>query len=309
MTLPWLADVLRDAGLRVVEHPNWKTHDRPGDWSPRYGVVHATAAPRSQADDVQVRVVRDGRSDLPGPIANAVLTRDGVWHVVSAGRCNSTLVGTAGPYEGLGNTYALSVEGCNDNLSEPWGAGQYQSYVRGWAAWCRRLGWTARNLVGHKEHTPGHKTDPTFNMDRFRADVTAVLNGDDDMAMSDDDRKALAELHADVRKILTGGMSTYPDGRPENALFYWLRSIADKADPILRTGAYAKFPPITGPGLAQVGRQLSDIEAREVARDAAMVQRFLDSLPAGSDPVTREELESALYNTFGRAFGPAPTNG
>lgn len=180
MTLTWLADVLRAAGLEVVEHTGWKSHYRPGDWSPRYGVVHATAAPSSQADDVQVRVVRDGRADLPGPIANAVVDRQGRWHVVSGGRCNSTLVGTAGPFKGLGNTNALSVEGCNNNTDEPWPDAQYRSYVRGWAAWCRRLGWTADRLVGHKEHTPGHKTDPSFDMARFRRDVAAVLAGEDD---------------------------------------------------------------------------------------------------------------------------------
>ncbi len=180
MTLLWLADVLRAAGLEVVEHTGWKTHVRPGEWSPRYGVVHATAAPRTQADGVQVRVVRDGRSDLPGPIANATVDRTGRWHVLSAGRCNSTLVGTAGPYAGLGNTCALSTEACNDNVSEPWPEVQYRSYVRGWAAWCRRLGWSADRLVGHKEHTPGRKTDPSFNMVQFRADAAAVLAGEDD---------------------------------------------------------------------------------------------------------------------------------
>jgi len=186
MTLTWLADELRAAGLVVVEHPGWTTHARPGGWDPRFGVVHATAAPRAQADDVQVRVVRDGRADLPGPIANAVIDRQGRWHVVSAGRCNSTLAGTAGPYRGKGNTYALSTEACNDNRGEPWPDVQYASYVRGWAAWCRRLGWNPGRLVGHKEHTPGRKTDPTFDMDRFRADVAAVLAGeDDDMQLTD----------------------------------------------------------------------------------------------------------------------------
>lgn len=163
-----------------MEYPGWKTHYRPGDWSPRFGLIHATAAPRTQSDATQVRIVRDGRSDLPGPIANACVDRQGRWHVLSAGRCNSTLVGTAGPFEGLGNTYALSTEACNDNISEPWPDVQYRAYVRGWAAWCKRLGWTASKLVGHKEHTPGRKSDPTFDMDRFRADVAAVLAGEDD---------------------------------------------------------------------------------------------------------------------------------
>lgn len=200
MTYLWLVDELRAAGLTVVEHPGWQTHDRPGDWSPRYGLVHATAAPRTQPDETQVRIVRDGRSDLPGPIANATVDRQGRWHVLSAGRCNSTLAGTAGPYEGLGNTYALSTEACNDNLTEPWPDVQYRSYVRGWAAWCRRLGWTADRIVGHKEHTPGRKTDPTFSMVQFRRDVARILAGEDDplSALTDAEQR---ELLATVRSI------------------------------------------------------------------------------------------------------------
>lgn len=184
--LLWLADVLRAAGLTVVEHAGWQTHARPGDWDPLYGVVHATAAPRTQTDSVQIGIVRNGRSDLPGPIANACVDRLGRWHVLSAGRCNTTLAGTAGPYKGLGNTNGLGVEACNDNQGEPWPAVQYDAYVRGEAAICRRLGWTAAHLVGHKEHCPGRKTDPTFDMDRFRRDVAAVLNGDD-VAFDDND--------------------------------------------------------------------------------------------------------------------------
>ncbi|HEU4544427.1 MAG TPA: N-acetylmuramoyl-L-alanine amidase [Jiangellaceae bacterium] len=186
----WLADVLRAAGLTVVEHAGWTTRtvrDSNGDplvWAPRFGVVHATAAPASQADSVQVAVVRDGRTGLPGPIANACVDRQGHWHVVAAGRCNTTLTGTAGPFEGLGNRYALGVEACNDNVSEPWPAIQYESYHRGWAAICRRLGWTASNLVGHKEHTPGHKSDPTFNMGEFRANVTQSMEGEPEMELS-----------------------------------------------------------------------------------------------------------------------------
>jgi len=195
--LLWLADVLRDAGLTVAEHigfrtadgtiGSWQTHVRPGDWTPRYGVVHATAAPRTQVDGDQVRIVRDGRSDLPGPIAVACVDRLGRWHVVGAGRCNTTLVGTSGPYEGLGNAYAIGVEACNDNglrtatyqppAPEPWPEVQYQAYVVGWAAICRRLGWGSSRLVGHKEHTPGHKTDPTFDMNVFRRNVAGALAG------------------------------------------------------------------------------------------------------------------------------------
>lgn len=178
MRLLWLADVLRAAGLTVVEHAGWQNRAAAGSWSPTYGVVHATAAPRSQADDVQARIVRDGRPGLPGPIAVACVDRAGRWHVLAAGRCNTTLVGTAGPFAGQGNTSAIGVEACNDNVTEPWPDVQYDAYVRGWAAICRRLGWAAGRLVGHKEHTPGHKTDPTFNMTNFRTAVTRAMEDD-----------------------------------------------------------------------------------------------------------------------------------
>jgi N-acetyl-anhydromuramyl-L-alanine amidase AmpD len=178
--VPWLAQVLRDAGLQVVEHTNWKVRARPGIWRPEYGVIHATAAPARQPDITQVRLVRDGHSQLSGPIANACIDRAGTWHILSGGKCNSTQTGWAGPWKGHGNSGALSTEACNNNgrTGEPfetWPAHQYQSYVTGWAAWCRRLGWGPARLVGHKEHNPGNKTDPTFDMGRFRADVGRLL--------------------------------------------------------------------------------------------------------------------------------------
>lgn len=188
MTIPWLADELRAADLRVIEHSGWKTHVVSGAWNPRFGVVHATAAPRTQSDATQVQIVRNGRVGLTGPIALACVDRTGVWHVLSAGRCNTTLVGTAGPFKGLGNANALGVEACNDNgLDDPaesWPMVQYRSYYTGWGVICRKLGWTKDNLVGHKEHTPGHKTDPTFSMSQFRADVARVLIRGGDMELT-----------------------------------------------------------------------------------------------------------------------------
>lgn len=177
MALTWLADVLRDAGLTVVEHAGWKTRAVDGSWSPTFGVIHGTGAPRSQPDETQVRLVRDGHSTLDGPISNACVDRAGRWHVLAGGRCNSTLVGTAGPFKGRGNVQALSTEACNDNIGEPWPSVQYAAYVRGWAAWCRRLGWSATHLVGHKEHDPKRKIDPSFDMATFRADVARAIAG------------------------------------------------------------------------------------------------------------------------------------
>lgn len=191
MRLLWLADVLREAGLSVVEHSGWKTRGW-SDWSPRYGIVHATAAPRSQSDATQVAIVRDGHSTLQGPIANCCVDRDGRWHVLASGRCNTARPGWGGPASGLGNTHLLGVEAANDNRSERWSGQQYEAYARGWAAICRRMGWPASHAIGHKEHQPGDKSDPTFSMGSFRARVAGYME-EDDMPSKEEIAKATVD--------------------------------------------------------------------------------------------------------------------
>ncbi len=204
MRVTWLASALRDAGLTVVEHDGWQARGWD-DWTPQCGIVHATAAARTSSDETQVRIVRDGREDLQGPIANACVDRSGRWHVLASGRCNTTLAGTSGPFEGFGNSRVLGVEACNDNLSEPWHPEQYEAYARGWAAICRRMGWAANRLVGHKEHTPGRKTDPTFDMATFRGRVAAYLAGEDE-DMTPEQDSMLREVHS----LLTTGKRLGP---------------------------------------------------------------------------------------------------
>jgi hypothetical protein len=174
MRVTWLAEVLREAGLTVVEHGGWQNRGwQP--WEPRFGIAHATAAPRTQSDQQQVAIVRDGHSTLPGPIANCCVDRQGRWHVLAASGCNTALVGWAGPAKGIGNSGLLGVEACNDNRGEPWPAAQLDAYARGWAAICRRLGWSASKVVGHKEHQPNDKSDPSFSMTTFRTRIDHYL--------------------------------------------------------------------------------------------------------------------------------------
>lgn len=218
-TIPWLADALRGAGLTVIEHAGWQSRGRPGTWTPRFGIVHATAAPASQSDATQIRIVRDGREGLVGPIANACVARNGVWHVLAAGRCNTTIPGTSGPYSGLGNTYALGTEACNDNRDEPWPAVQYDAYVRGWAAIARKMGWDKDRLRGHREHTPSHKTDPTFNMASFRTHVALKLTsqGGNDVGTLEGTQ---AQQLRDAHYTLTGGINN-PVGAGNVPLHVW----------------------------------------------------------------------------------------
>lgn len=198
MRVLWLAEVLRAAGLTVVEVDGWRALGSD-QWAPTGGIVHATAdgaAANPVADvaddDAAIRVIRNGRPGLAGPIANVYHSRSGVWWVIASGRCNTALTGTAGPLKGLGNVNLLGVEHENDNRGERWPEVQWRTALVGWAAICRRLGWSAGRLAGHKEHDPGRKSDPLgVDMAAFRAGVARIIaggtpaGGEDDMSWSD----------------------------------------------------------------------------------------------------------------------------
>src|SRR5690606_6916973 len=133
----------------------------------------------------EIGVLVNGRPGLSGPIAQLYLSRTGAWHVVASGRANHNKVGRAGPNRGLGNSNLLGIE-AQHAAGEPWTDRQYDSYVRGVAALVRKLGIPVSRVGGHYEHQPGEKTDPAFDMDKFRARVAALLAGkDDDMQLSD----------------------------------------------------------------------------------------------------------------------------
>jgi hypothetical protein len=195
--LTWLPGVLRAAGLTVHEQPGWQTRGyEPYD---PYGlIVHATAGKLSIESDI--RVLLTGSATAPPPISQLFLARTGEWWVIASGRCNHALTGKAGLLKGYGNTRLIGIEAANDNRGEPWPDVQYLSYIRGVAAICRHLGWEpTRRVAGHKEHQPGDKSDPTFNMDAFRTRVVQTLanpSGDDMYEQYDRDRLASTWEHA-----------------------------------------------------------------------------------------------------------------
>jgi hypothetical protein len=92
------ADILRDAGLKVVEVPGWKTRGRPvstGGFEPVGVLNHHTAASalgwvKSKIADYIHWIFFVGRpSDgLPPPLCNIVLWRDGTVYLGAAGRAN-----------------------------------------------------------------------------------------------------------------------------------------------------------------------------------------------------------------------------
>ncbi|WP_435585826.1 peptidoglycan recognition protein family protein [Micromonospora aurantiaca (nom. illeg.)] len=205
--LLWLPQVLRAAGLTVHEVDGWRTRGS-STYDPRGVICHATAGSSTSTDAGEIRVLLEGSTSAPPPIAQLYLSRSGAFHVVASGRCNHSLQGWGGPLKGYGNTNLIGIEAQNDNRGQPWPDVQLDAYQRGVAAICQHMGWKAGRVAAHREHQPGAKSDPSgIDMDQFRARVTAILAGEDDEDMPSAEQIVAALLAADLNYTGSGSKS------------------------------------------------------------------------------------------------------
>lgn len=167
MRLTWLADVLRAAGLTVHEHDGWQSRGKELRAVEAIVCHHTASGPRT-SDAANVRILTHGRSDLPGPLAQLGLRRDGSFDVIAAGKCNHNGYGTHG-------NQTIGIEAYNDGVGEPWPKVQADAYQRACAAIADRLSLPTSRVLGHKETDPKRKIDPAgIDMDGFRAGVAAL---------------------------------------------------------------------------------------------------------------------------------------
>ena len=176
-SLAWLPDALLGAGLKVAPVDGWEIRGR-GDVGRTLGILcHHTAGPKN-GNMPSLDTIIHGRPDLNGPLAQLGLGRDGTFYVIAAGRCNHA---GEGAWRGInsGNTNFIGIEAENTGLPDdtPWPAIQIDAYQRGVAAILKHVGLGPECCAGHKEYAPHRKTDPTLNMDNFRATVGRILSG------------------------------------------------------------------------------------------------------------------------------------
>lgn len=170
----WLADVLRAEGLTVIEHDGWRERGH-GDFLDLRGVLcHHTAG--GGVNDW--RIVQDGRADLPGPLAQLVLERDGTYRVIAAGVCWHAGRGSwPGWPTNNANYHVIGIEAVNDGRGQPWPDVQLDAYRRGAGAILRKIGRGSSDCVGHKEYSSEGKIDPyPLDMNQFRVAVQAVID-------------------------------------------------------------------------------------------------------------------------------------
>jgi len=168
-----LADVVRAAGLTVAETPGWQARAHGPLAAVRTVTIHHTAG--GAGDAPSLAVVRDGRPDLAGPLAQLLLARSGAVHVVAAGLCWHTGA-TREPWQA--NAYSIGIEVENAGTpTDRYPPAQLDALRRLCRVLCARYGIPHARVLGHREicDPPGRKPDPlpdTLDMRAFRAALT-----------------------------------------------------------------------------------------------------------------------------------------
>jgi hypothetical protein len=180
------------------EYPGWKTRGRPASTGPfsdvRGIMIHHTGSDAGQSDDYLKFLFVDGRADLPAPLCNTATDMDGDLHLGAIGRANHAGRGSStvlakvttenhpgytselhpGADSADGNAHFYGNEVRYDG-GQPMTPKQYATAVRWAAAVCDFHHWTALAIIGHREWTT-RKVDPGHcPMNKFRADVAALL--------------------------------------------------------------------------------------------------------------------------------------
>lgn len=178
-SLLWLPEVLRNAGVKVEEVKGWQYRGH-GDVKDIQGVLLHHTAGSSHGNMPSLDTVVRGRSDLLGPLCNLALGRDGTYYVVAAGKAWHAGTGHFPGISNDGNSHLIGIEAENTGYlhgpraEQPWSAPQMEAYKKGVLALLKHKNLPVKNAIGHKEWAPSRKTDPTFDMNEFRHDLTTM---------------------------------------------------------------------------------------------------------------------------------------
>lgn len=177
-SLSWLSKVLSDSGCLVEELPGWLTRGH-GDMNTVKGILCHHTAGSKKGDAPSLQICKDGRPDLPGPLSQLVLGRSGLFYVVAAGKSYHAGKGSWKPM-GLvdnGNSRLIGIEAENTGLDndQPWPEEQIAAYAKGCVAMLKYLKLPVDAVIGHKEYAPGRKSDPSFDMNKFRAVIRSLM--------------------------------------------------------------------------------------------------------------------------------------
>lgn len=154
-------------------------------------VVHDTVTTRSWSPGRVNRLcAHDGTENVPPPLYQVGIDRDGVVHFLAGGRANHNGHGTYGN-DSIG--VAFYAAGALEGREEPASARQQETAARVCVALCRELGLDAGRVVGHKETDPDRKQDPYgVDMVALRVRVEELLADEPEDEPEDDEEDDVA---------------------------------------------------------------------------------------------------------------------
>lgn len=165
-----MADVLRAAGLTVIELPGWKTNaEDDGGFDP-IGILFHHDAMGLHNMNVPTNMARRGEGG-----SQLWIRYDGVCVTLAAGRKWHAGLGIGYGEIGRdqGNTKMLGIE-TDYSGTGSWPAALVDSINRASAALAQHYGFPTSNCCGHKEYTrdTGRKIDPAnYDLDAWRAQL------------------------------------------------------------------------------------------------------------------------------------------
>lgn len=204
----WLADELREAGLKVKEVEGWKNRGRPastGHFNPNgCSTVHHTGSKSSSTSPYpSLTTLIQGRSDLPGPLSQIAVGYDGTVFVIAAGRCNHAgSVGKSGvpgmPLGADGNALSIGNEVMTDG-TQKMPAVQIEAIAKAHAVVTKHFNKTAERVHRHADISGTGKWDiGQLTTGEIRSLVKDAM--EEDVALTEDEvnRIAKAVLNVDI---------------------------------------------------------------------------------------------------------------
>lgn len=202
------ADLMVSRGLTVLESSGWQSRGRPYSFNPTAGVIAHHTGTEGDCDNVLI----NGRSDLPGPLCQWALHRDGKPVLIASGYANHAGESQPGAPS---NSNGWGIEATGPVPVSAFGPSafpNYDEYVIMVGCILEVQGWGTSKVFGHKESCSpsGRKIDPSFDMDAFRSAIAAGMkDGDNPLAdLSQGDKDFFQGLfngvHQDFVTLLRG---------------------------------------------------------------------------------------------------------